>query len=121
MILKEWKKEQVLKVHPKGIPENFELGLDECYIEYFDIPKPDDVVFLGWYDIGEVFRSGCTWTRGYGKIFFFQSDHETNYSYHNAYVREILKNAVFWATPENRKNQLTTTKIEKTLEEQRKQ
>lgn len=85
--------------HPiaQGIPEFFELEQEEMYGEYFDIPKPDDVVFTSWFRGGEVIRSGCTWTRGKGKFFFFQPGHETNPSYHNEYVQRIISNAVRWA------------------------
>lgn len=89
--------------HPiaKGIPEYFELDEEEMYGEYFDIPKPDDVVFTSWFRGGEVFRSGCTWTRGKGKFFFFQPGHETNPSYHHVYVQQIICNAVRWAKTES--------------------
>lgn len=92
----------VCPVHPiaKGIPAFFELEEEEMYGEFFDIPKPDDQIFISWYRGGEVFRSGCTWTRGYGKIFYFQPGHETNYSYFNTYVRKIIRNAVHWAYSE---------------------
>lgn len=87
--------------HPiaQGIPESFELPEEEMYCEFFDIPKPDDLVFISWYAGGEVFRSGCTWTRGYGKIFYFQPGHETQRSYFVPEVRQIIKNAVRWAAP----------------------
>ncbi|HIS48550.1 MAG TPA: ThuA domain-containing protein [Candidatus Scybalocola faecigallinarum] len=87
--------------HPiaQGIPASFELEEEEMYGEFFDIPKPDDQVFISWYRGGEVFRSGCTWTRGYGKIFYFQPGHETNRSYFNENVRKIIRNAVKWAKP----------------------
>ncbi len=90
--------------HPiaAGIPECVELEEEEMYGEFFDIPKPDDVVFTSWFSGGEVFRSGCTWTRGYGKIFYFQPGHETNRSYLNPHVRQILLNAVRWAAPVKR-------------------
>lgn len=108
--------------HPiaQGIPANFELGIEECYGEYFDIAKPDSVIFEGWFDIGEVFRSGCTWTRGYGKIFYFQPGHETNGSFQNQYVRKIIQNAVKWAVPCNTTAELTCPHIDVTLEEARK-
>lgn len=70
------------------------------YGEFFDIPKPDDVIFTGWFRGGEVFRSGCTWTRGYGKIFYFQPGHETNPTYLNEHVLKILDNAVHWTAPD---------------------
>lgn len=87
--------------HPitQGIPESFELKEEEMYGEFFDIPKPDDLLFLSWYRGGEVFRSGCIWNRGYGKIFYFQPGHETSPSYHNPYVKRIIENAVRWAAP----------------------
>lgn len=69
------------------------------YGEFFDIPNPDDTVFIGWFDGGEVFRSGCTFTRGYGKIFYFQPGHEKNPTYHNPIIQKIIKNAVEWAAP----------------------
>lgn len=87
--------------HPiaQGIPESFELEEEEMYGEYFDIPRPDDVVFTSWFSGGEVLRSGCTWTRGYGRIFYFQPGHETNRSYFNPYVRKIIVNAVRYCAP----------------------
>lgn len=95
--------------HPitKGIPEYFELEEEEMYGEFFDIPKPDDQVFLSWYRGGELFRSGCTWTRGYGRIFYFQPGHETNRSYFNPFVRQVIRNAVKWtAEPGIRKEKI---------------
>lgn len=87
--------------HPiaQGIPDHFSLNREEMYGEQFDIPKPDEIVFLGWFEGGEVFRSGCTWTRGLGKIFYFQPGHESNPSFHNEYVQRIIINAVRWAMP----------------------
>ena len=87
--------------HPiaNGIPDNFLLEEEEMYGESFDIPNPDDVVFIGWFNGGEVFRSGCTFTRGNGKIFYFQPGHETNPSFRNENVQKIIKNAVKWACP----------------------
>ena len=80
--------------HPiaQGIPEHFELEHEEMYGEHFDIPNPEDVVFMGWFAGGEVFRSGVTFTRGNGRIFYFQPGHETNPTFHNPYVQQIIKN-----------------------------
>lgn len=107
--------------HPiaEGIPDNFELGTEECYGERFDIPAPDETLFLGWYDIGEVFRSGCVWYRGYGKIFYFQPGHETNRSFFNPHVRRILQNACRWIAPHTFRIIEGAPMIEVTLEEQR--
>ena len=89
--------------HPiaKGIPESFNLPNEEMYGERFDIPEPDELVFLGWFAGGEVFRSGCCWQRGLGKIFYFQPGHETFPTYHNKHVQKIIINAVRWAAPLN--------------------
>lgn len=116
--------ERLFCIHPthpiaQGIPESFELGTEECYGERFDIPEPDELIFLGWYDIGEVFRSGCTWRRGYGKIFYFQPGHETNQAFQNPHVRRILQNAVRWAKPDCFRPTLGSEPITETLEEKR--
>ena len=85
--------------HPiaKGIPEHFDLENEEMYGEYFDIPKPDDVVFTGWFKGGYAFRSGVTFTRGNGKIFYFQPGHESFPIYYNETIQKIIINAVNWA------------------------
>ena len=108
--------------HPiaAGIPENFEIGVEECYSEFFDVPQPDELIFLGWFDIGEAFRSGCTWYRGYGKVFYFQPGHETNQSFHNPYVRQIIRNACRWAAPTASRTALCSAHIDPTLEDIRK-
>ncbi len=87
--------------HPiaEGVEETFVLEPEEMYGEPFDIPEPDETIFMGWFNGGEVFRSGCTWVRGQGKIFYFQPGHETNPSFTNANVQRIIKNAVKWACP----------------------
>lgn len=88
--------------HPiaKGIPEKVEIPVEEMYGERFDIPAPDETVFLGWFKGGEVFRSGCCWYRGLGRVFYFQPGHEGNPTYHIPEIQQIIKNAVHWATPE---------------------
>jgi len=96
--------------HPiaQYIPDYIELPVEEMYGEYFDIPKPDDVIFTGWFAGGEVFRSGVTFTRGYGRIFYFQPGHETYPTYHDRYIQRIITNAVYWCAPAKRlKNPLT--------------
>ncbi len=87
--------------HPiaQGIPAHFSIDVEEMYGEQFDIPDPDELVFLGWFAGGEVFRSGCCWKRGLGKIFYFQPGHESNPTFHNEYVQRIIINAVRWANP----------------------
>ncbi len=89
--------------HPiaKGIPQYINIPAEEMYGERFDIPEPDELVFLGWFAGGEVFRSGCCWQRGLGKVFYFQPGHESNPTYHIEPVQQIIINAVRWASPVN--------------------
>ncbi|MBQ7097593.1 MAG: ThuA domain-containing protein [Clostridia bacterium] len=91
----------IMPNHPiaEGVDESFVIENEEMYGEPFDIAKPDDVIFIGWFKGGEVFRSGCTWTRGNGKVFYFQPGHETNPIFHNENVQKIIRNAVRWACP----------------------
>ncbi|MBP0984638.1 MAG: ThuA domain-containing protein [Oscillospiraceae bacterium] len=91
----------VIPSHPiaQGIPEHFELAEEEMYGEPFDIPTPDEVVFMGWFAGGEVFRSGITYRRGAGKIFYFQPGHEEYPIFRNENVLRIIRNAVHWAKP----------------------
>ena len=67
------------------------------YGEFFDIPEPDELVFVSWFEGGEVFRSGCTWHRGKGKVFYFRPGHETYPSYHNPEILKVIANGVNWA------------------------
>lgn len=100
----------ICPTHPiaEGIPASFELEHEEMYGEYFTIPKPDDVIFTGWFAGGEVFRSGCTFTRGMGRIFYFQPGHEEYPTYKNEIVQKIIKNAVNWVKPVVRTDILTS-------------
>ncbi len=90
--------------HPiaQGIDRFFELPGDETYGEPFGIPTPDEIVFMGWYTGGEVFRSGCTWQRGNGKVFYFQPGHETYATYKDANIQKVILNAVRWAKSDYR-------------------
>ena len=97
-------KERLWVVEPShpiaaGLPEYFELPYEEMYGERFDIPQPDSTVFISWFEGGEVFRSGCTWERGHGRIFYFRPGHEAYPTYHDANVQRVLANAVQWAAP----------------------
>lgn len=89
--------------HPiaEGIDSFFELEHEEMYGEHFDIPAPDDLVFVSWFEGGEVFRSGCTYHRGQGKIFYFRPGHEEYPTYYNPNVLQVIKNAVRWAAPKH--------------------
>ena len=85
--------------HPiaQGVPQQFELKQEEMYGEPFDIPEPDETLFLGWFAGGEAFRSGVTFRRGKGRIFYFQPGHEEYPTYHDKNVQRIITNGVRWA------------------------
>jgi len=87
--------------HPivQGIGEYIELEREEMYGEFFDIPQPETLVLVSWFSGGEVFRSGCCYTRGQGRIFYFRPGHETFPTYHHPQIQRILANAVRWAAP----------------------
>jgi len=87
--------------HPiaQGIGRYFELPHVETYGEPFGIPTPDEIIFIGWYEGGEVFRSGVTFQRENGKVFYFQPGHETFPIFYDENVRTIIRNAVKWAMP----------------------
>ena len=87
--------------HPiaAGLPECIELEHEEMYGERFDIPAPDQLVFCSWFSGGEIFRSGCCYHRGQGKIFYFRPGHETYPTYHQPLVQRVIANAVAWAAP----------------------
>ncbi len=87
--------------HPiaAGLGESFELEHTEMYGERFDIPAPDTLVFISWYEGGEVFRSGCCYNRGRGKVFYFRPGHETYPLFYNENVMRVIYNAVMWANP----------------------
>jgi trehalose utilization protein len=84
----------------RGLGGYFELPNEEMYGEPFGVPEPEEQVFISWFEGGEVFRSGCCWRRGAGKIFYFRPGHETYPTYHHPTVQLVLRNAVHWAQPE---------------------
>jgi trehalose utilization protein len=85
--------------HPiaEGLGEKIEIEREEMYGERFDIPQPDTLVFVSWFAGGEVFRSGCCYQRGKGRIFYFRPGHETYPTYHHPDVQKVIANAVRWA------------------------
>jgi len=90
--------------HPiaEGLGDYFEIEHEEMYGEPFDIPPPDELVFISWFKGGEVFRSGCCFYRGMGKVFYFRPGHETYPTFYDRNVQRVLVNAVKWAAPVNR-------------------
>lgn len=98
-------KERLWVVNPShpiaaGLPECIELEREEMYGEFFDIPQPDELVLVSWFEGGEVFRSGCTFRRGRGKIFYFRPGHETYPTYYRKDILRVIANAVRWAAAE---------------------
>ena len=89
------------RAHPitAGLPEYFDIPESEMYGEHFGIPAPDELLFISWHEGGEVFRSGCTFKRGRGRIFFFAPGHESFPIYYMPEVQQIIKNSIRWAAP----------------------
>jgi trehalose utilization protein len=87
--------------HPlvEGLPERIELAEEEMYGEPFDIPAPDELVLVSWFAGGEVFRSGCCFCRGRGRIAYLRPGHETHPTYHQPPIQRLIANAVRWAAP----------------------
>ncbi len=90
--------------HPitKGVGQFFELPHAEMYGEFFDIPEPDVLVFISWFAGGDVFRSGCCWQRGFGRVFYFAPGHETYPIYEDENVQHVIINACHWAAVHER-------------------
>src|SRR5215211_3653942 len=100
-------KERIWVVNPshpiaEGIGDYIEIPEEEMYGEHFDIPEPDSLVFVSWFTGGEVFRSGCCYERGAGKIFYFRPGHESYPTYHNADVLKVIANGIRWTKPVDR-------------------
>lgn len=87
--------------HPiaTGVPHPIVIDAQEMYGEHFDIPAPDELVFVSSFAGGEVFRSGCCFRRGAGRIFYFSPGDQDYPVYHHSDVRRVLANAVEWVAP----------------------
>lgn len=87
--------------HPiaQGLPEQIVVEHEEMYGEHFDIPTPDELVYISWFKGGEVFRSGCCWKRGLGKVFYFRPGHESYPTYYQKEIQQVIINAANWAAP----------------------
>lgn len=99
-------KERIWTIEPnhpiaQGVPDSFVIPHTEMYGERFDVPQDGRIIFMGWYEGGNVFRSGMTFERGHGKIFYFEPGHETFPIFHDPVIIRIIGNAVRWATPLN--------------------
>ena len=87
--------------HPiaAGLPDHIVLDQEEMYGERFNIPAPDELIFISWFEGGEVFRSGCCYQRGRGRIFYFQPGHESFPTYYHKDIQQVILNAIQWAAP----------------------
>lgn len=99
-------KERIWIIEPahqicQGLPEFIELPQEETYGERFEVPTPDELVFISWFAGGEVFRSGCCYKRGLGKIFYFRPGHEEYPTFYRKDITQVLYNAIQWAKPSN--------------------
>ncbi|MBT2514867.1 ThuA domain-containing protein [Arthrobacter sp. ISL-30] len=110
-----WRSEQdrelvwtVEPTHPiaKGVPNPIIIDQQEMYGEFFDIPTPEELIFISSFTGGEVFRSGCTFRRGHGKIFFFSPGDQDYPVYHHKDIRRVISNAVEWAVTERPRREL---------------
>ena len=105
--------------HPiaKGIDRFIKLDHEETYGEPFGVPEPDELVFIGSFEGGEVMRAGCCWRKEYGKVFYFQPGHETFPTYHNEEILKVIKNAIYWANPNYRVSKLECPHVKRQLED----
>ncbi|SEE04241.1 Trehalose utilization protein [Rhizobiales bacterium GAS191] len=87
--------------HPivQGVGPYIELAQEEMYGEPFGIPTPEELIFISWFKGGEVVRSGATFRRGLGRIFYFRPGHETFPTYFDPKIRRVIANACRWAAP----------------------
>src|SRR3954452_24197199 len=100
----EGERELVWTVNPShpiaaGVPHPIVIDAQEMYGEHFDIPEPDELVFISSFAGGEVFRGGCCWTRGAGRVFYFSPGDQDFPVYHHPDIRRVIANGVAWAAP----------------------
>lgn len=74
----------------RGVPNPFVID------EPFDVPAPDELILISSFSGGEVFRSGRTFHRGKGRIFYVSLGDQDYPVYHHPDVRRVLANGVGW-------------------------
>ncbi|WP_282943510.1 ThuA domain-containing protein [Paenibacillus sp. RC67] len=99
--------------HPivNGIGEYIELPHEEMYGEPSNIPEPDELIFMSWFEGGEVMRSGNVYTRGKGRVFYFRPGHEEYPTYYNKDVLRVIENAARWVAPHSAPPCITTGNV----------
>ncbi|KAA5838142.1 trehalose utilization protein ThuA [Saccharopolyspora hirsuta] len=85
--------------HPiaEGVPNPLVIPEQETYGELFDIPAPDELIFISSFSGGEVFRSGVTFNRGRGRIFYFSPGDERYPVYNQPEIKRVIANGIRWA------------------------
>ena len=94
--------------HPiaSGVPQPIVIPHQEMYGEFFDIPPPDELVFISSFAGGEVFRGGCCYFRGAGRVFYFSPGDQEYPVYRQPEVQRVIANAVVWCGGVARPNDL---------------
>ena len=85
--------------HPiaKGV-KDFVIPRVEYFIEPFTVPEPEAVVFRSTYEKTDGwFRTGCCWTVGKGRVFYFRPGHETYPIIRQPEVQKCIYNGALWA------------------------
>jgi len=102
----------VSPAHPiaAGVPQPIVIPHQEMYGEYFDIPPPDELVFISSFEGGEVFRGGCCYTRGAGRVFYFSPGDQEFPVYHQPEVQRVIANAVAWCGAASSPNDLPSAR-----------
>jgi trehalose utilization protein len=87
--------------HPiaAGLPEHFELPYEEMYGEPFMIAGDAKIILMSWFEGGELFRSGFTFQRGNGRLFYFRPGHEAFPTFYDPNVLKVIGNAIRWIRP----------------------
>lgn len=80
----------------EGVPQPIVIPHDEMYGEFFDIPPPDELVFISSFEGGEVFRSGCCYYRGTGRVVYFSPGDQEFPVYHQPEIQRVIANSVTW-------------------------
>ena len=102
----------VKPAHPiaAGVPQPIVIPHQEMYGEFFDIPTPDELVFVSSFAGGEVFRSGCCFYRGAGRVFYFGPGDQEFPVYHQPEVQQVIANGVMWCAPLGGPSDLPSTR-----------
>lgn len=84
--------------HPiaAGVPQPIIVPKQEMYGEFFDIPPPDELVFISSFEGGEIFRSGCCYYRGAGRVVYFSPGDQEFPVYHQPEIQRVIANCVGW-------------------------